>query len=96
MLIYKRVTDCELLQEGGKMIAINTNKLKAAIYEAGFTVKQLSEAMEIEYNLFSKKINGKSGFTAEQAFALCELLGVSMNTAMDIFLPSGCTKSEPL
>ena len=78
------------------MIEINTNKLKAAIYEAGFTVKQLAEVMEIEYNLFSQKINGKSGFTAEQAFTICNLLGISMNTATEIFLPLRCTKCEPL
>lgn len=79
------------------MIEINTNKLKAAIYASGFTVKQLAEIMEIEYNLFSKKINGKSGFTAEQAFTICNLLNISMKTATEIFLPLKCTKedSEP-
>ena len=76
------------------MILINTNKLKAAIYESGLTIKQLAKAMGIQYNLFSKKINGRSGFTAVQAFTICILLGLSMETAMQIFLPCGVTKSE--
>ena len=77
------------------MISINTNKIKAAIYEAGYTIKGLANTMGIKYNLFSKKINGRSGFTAAQAFTICLLLGLSLDTAMQIFLPSGVTKSEP-
>lgn len=76
------------------MILINTNKLKAAIYEAGLTIKDLAKTMGIQYNLFSKKINGRSGFTAAQAFTICILLGLSLETAIQIFLPLGVTESE--
>lgn len=69
------------------MIHVNTNKLKAAIYASGYTLKQLSERVGIAYNLFSKKVCGRSGFTAEQAFTICLLLHLTMAEALDIFLP---------
>lgn len=74
------------------MIQVNTNKLKAAIYASGYTLKQLSERVGIDYNLFSKKVRGRSGFTAQQAFTLCLLLHLTMPEALDIFLPQEETK----
>ena len=77
------------------MITVNTNKLKAAIYASGYTLKELSERMGIAYNLFSKKVCGRSGFTVEQAFTLCLLLNLTMAEALAIFLPMKSAECQP-
>ena len=75
---------------------INTSKLKGKIYEAGYTIKTLADAMGIEYNLFSKKICGRVGFTAQQMLQLCELLHLTNEEARDIFMPEKITESKPI
>ena len=76
-----------MLSKGGNHKLINTNKLKAAIYASGYNIKKLAEIVGVEYNLFSKKVCGRSKFTLEQAFTLCVLLNLTMTEALEIFLP---------
>lgn len=73
---------------------VNTAKLKGKIYAAGYTIKSLADKMDIDYNLFSKKVCGRIGFTAKQALKLCELLRLTEEEAHDIFLPEEVTESE--
>ncbi len=73
---------------------VNTAILKGKIYAAGYTIKTLADEMGIEYNLFSKKVCGRIGFSAKQVLKLCELLHLTGDEAHEIFLPEDVTESE--
>lgn len=71
---------------------VNTNKLKAAIYAGGYNIKQFAKELGIDYNLCSKKICGRVGFTMEQAIKTCSLLHLTQEDAQDIFLSKRFTE----
>ena len=70
---------------------VNSAKLKGAIYAAGYNMKTTAEAIGMEYTLFTRKVAGKSPFSAAQLLMLCYLLHLSQDEATEIFLPSGFT-----
>ena len=70
---------------------INSAKLKGAIYAAGYTMKTLAETAGIDYTLFTRKVAGKSPFSAKQMLIVCDLLHLTQEEARDIFLPSDFT-----
>lgn len=70
---------------------INSAKLKGAIYSEGYSMKTAAEAIGIEYTLFTRKVAGRSPFSAEQLLKVCDLLHLSQEDARDIFLPSDFT-----
>lgn len=70
---------------------INSAKLKGAIYANGYTMKTASEAIGVEYTLFTRKVGGFSPFSATQLLKLCDLLHLTQEEARDIFLPSDFT-----
>ena len=71
---------------------INSAKLKGAIYAAGYTLKTAAEAVGIDYTLFTRKVAGKSTFSATQLLKLCDLLHLTQEEAREIFLPSDITR----
>ena len=73
---------------------INSAKLKGAIYAAGYTMKTLAEAAGIEYTLFTRKVAGRSPFSAYQMLIVCDLLRLTQEEAKEIFLPSDFTKCK--
>ncbi len=56
---------------------INTNLLRAAMVEAGYSQAKLSKAMKWSPNTTSAKINNKSEITLREAAALCDLLHIN-------------------
>ena len=70
---------------------INSAKLKGAIYSAGYTMKAAAEAAGIEYTLFTRKVAGRSPFSAVQLLEICDILHLSQEEAREIFLPSDFT-----
>lgn len=56
---------------------INTNLLRVAMVEAGYSQAKLSKAMNWAPNTTSAKINNKSEITLREAAALCELLQIN-------------------
>ena len=70
---------------------INSAKLKGSIYSAGYNLKTFANAAGIEYTLFTRKVSGKSPFSATQLLTICDLLRLTQEEARDIFLPSDFT-----
>ena len=67
---------------------MNRNKLMGKIIADGYTQGEFAKMLHINRSTLSKKMNGKSSFTLEEAFRVCEILGVTSGEEMSsIFLP---------
>lgn len=64
---------------------INTNKIKAALVEKGFTQRSLAREMKIAKNTLNAKINGKAPISIEEATKLAEFLNLSKEEFDAIF-----------
>ena len=55
----------------------NTNKLKAAIVEAGLTQKDIANILKLSAQGFFKKLHNKSEFKSSEIHKLCETLNIT-------------------
>lgn len=55
-------------------------KIKEYIRASGLKISAIAERAGIPMNKFSPMINGKRKITVEEYFAICDALGVSVNT----------------
>lgn len=62
------------------------NKLKGKLTEMGMSYGQCASAINISTTSFSNKINGISKFYVEEAKELSEVLKMTNEEKMDIFL----------
>lgn len=60
----------------GGEIMVNTQKLKAAIVEAGYTQGDVARMLGVSENTLSAKLNGKKRFYIGEAAKLCEVLHI--------------------
>ena len=66
---------------------INTNKLRAKIFEAGYTYRTLAPTVGMGVTSLGKKINGQSAFTVPEVMRMCEALHINSNEdKVNIFL----------
>jgi hypothetical protein len=61
-------------------------KLKGAIVGKGKTYEECARGLGISVTAFSNKINGKAGFKVEEAAKLSELLDLTKEDRVEIFL----------
>ncbi len=64
---------------------VNTNKLKGKIVEAGYTLKEFADAMEMSPPTFSGKLHGSSFFNTQQIGRITDLLGIPKREIPDYF-----------
>lgn len=64
---------------------LNSNLLRAAMAERGFSQAQLAQAIGISENSMSRKLNGKREFRLSEVVAITEVLG--LKEPQLIFLP---------
>ena len=57
----------------------NFSKLRGLMAEKGFTQADLSRALHVSENSISKKLNGKSYFSAEETCKIANLLGIGVS-----------------
>lgn len=63
-------------------------RLRAKIVEAGYNLRRLAKAMNIDKNTFSRKMNGQTQFKLNEVQNLCILLRLTDPIEIcDIFLP---------
>lgn len=55
---------------------LNSNLLRAAMAERGFSQAQLAQAIGISENSMSRKLNGKREFRLSEVVAITEVLGL--------------------
>ena len=66
---------------------VNTNKLKGAIKEAGYTQEEVAKKLGIDRKSFNRKVNGKSDFWIKEVIDLCDILKIGDNNKkFEIFL----------
>lgn len=66
---------------------MNLNKLKGKIVEKNISRKSIAEALNITVQALGKKLNGKTGWSTDDANIVSDLLGLSDEEKIDIFLP---------
>lgn len=67
---------------------VNIAKLKGKIAESGMNRETLSEVSGICQSSLSRKMNGKSAFTVDEAAVLCKVLQITdYGERASIFLP---------
>lgn len=67
---------------------VNTNLMKGAIAEAGYTQTTLAKEANMSLNSMNAKVNGLSDFTGDEIDCLCDILGiVDPRKICQIFLP---------
>lgn len=65
---------------------VNINKLKAKLVERSMSVEDLAQKMGInKATLYRKMGNGGVGFTVKDANLIVDILGLSLQEAMEIF-----------
>lgn len=64
----------------------NTNLLKVRIDSSGLKLKYIAECLGISYFSLRKKMDNVTEFTATEIDKFCELLGLSVEDRMRIFL----------
>lgn len=65
---------------------VNINKLKGKLVEKGFSVVQLAERMGInKATMYRKLENGGLGLSVKDANLIVEILGLTLQEAMEIF-----------
>ena len=62
-----------------EVIRTNYAKLRGKLAEAGMTQRELAHAMSISINSLSRKINGASAFTVDEALKICKILSITDN-----------------
>lgn len=62
-----------------EVIRTNCAKLRGKLAEAGMTQRELAHAMSISINSLSRKINGASAFTVDEALKICNILSITDN-----------------
>lgn len=65
---------------------MNSNKLKAAIVEAGYSQRKLAAIIPMALNTLNAKVNGKNPITIDEAIMLGEKLKLSDEKFDEIFL----------
>lgn len=65
---------------------MNSNKLKAAIVEAGYSQRKLAANIPMALNTLNAKVNGKNPITIDEAIMLSEKLNLSDEKFDEIFL----------
>ena len=66
---------------------VNTNKLKGAMVQAGFSQITFAERLGMSKNTLNAKLNGKAKISTEEAKAMCEILGIATEKEkVEIFL----------
>lgn len=65
---------------------MNSNKLKAAIVEAGYSQRKLAASIPMALNTLNAKVNGKNPITIDEAIMLSEKLNLSDEKFDEIFL----------
>ncbi|MDO5293354.1 MAG: DUF739 family protein [bacterium] len=65
---------------------MNFNKLKGKIVERQLTYQQCADAIEISTASFSNKMNGSKRFWYDEISKLSDLLDLSNDEKIDIFL----------
>lgn len=74
---------------------VDTLKLKARIVGAGFTQRKLAEALGMNKNTLSAKVNGNVQFNTEEVCKICSLLNIeSAEDKCAIFLHESSHKRD--
>lgn len=63
----------------------NSELLKSAINNSGFTMIYIAKQLKISYQTFYNKINNKSEFKASEIILLCSLLNLEFRKRENIF-----------
>lgn len=71
---------------------MNVRLLKGKMVEAGYTQRTLAEEMGISPQSLSRKMNQKRQFTLGEVLDICNLLGMSCEQKISIFLPEKSQK----
>lgn len=67
---------------------INSKKLKACIFSAGYSQRSLAKTLGMSVNTLNAKINGKSDFNVDEVMKVCDALKIeSPEERCAIFLP---------
>ncbi|AYZ73385.1 DUF739 domain-containing protein [Fusobacterium necrophorum] len=65
---------------------LNRNLLKSKLALKGFTIKELAEKMELNYPNFSLKIRGKVLFSPQEIQKIQEILELTNDEVVEIFI----------
>ncbi len=68
----------------------DSQKLKAAIVENGYTQEKLADALGIARATFNNKINGKTYFTEDELMKMKSALNLSNERFLLIFFEEKC------
>lgn len=66
---------------------VNTNKLKGAMVQAGFSQITLAKRLGMSKNTLNAKLNGRAKITTDEAKNMCDILDIKTESEkVNIFL----------
>lgn len=65
---------------------MNATKLKSKLKEKGFSISTIAVLIGVHNSLLNKKVNGHEPMTVYEAMCIKEILNLTNEEALDIFL----------